>query len=263
VLITSLPKETVGASLLVKAYFDRRPYEELQFRDMKAFACLNRVAGYGKKRVPDEKVRQTQKDLQVRITALRQKLSVPLKAMADQEERLAICIDKERRIHSQIPIVSGKRIIDDKTRPSLKSLSGEMAQCRRQIKSIESKWGKDLERLRKYEKAWLRLHGKEYVYRIDVELDQIMSYFRIGLVNLSSRFLHECLPKHTMALSKLLHNTLLMPAAIELTKGIRRIMLKRNPKDPEGMQILEPALQKLNDLRIEHLDGRRIEFSLV
>jgi len=37
-------------------------------------------------------VRQTQKDLQVRITALRQKLSVPLKAIADQEEHLAICI---------------------------------------------------------------------------------------------------------------------------------------------------------------------------
>src|SRR6266699_2688043 len=46
VLITSLPRETVGASLVVKAYFDRWPHEELQFRSMKSFACLNRVAGY-------------------------------------------------------------------------------------------------------------------------------------------------------------------------------------------------------------------------
>jgi transposase len=263
VLITSLPKETVGASLLVKAYFDRWPYEELQFRGMKAFACLNRVAGYGKKRLPDEKVCETQKDLQVRITALRQKLSLPLKAIADQEEHLAICIEKERHIHSQSPIVSGKRIIDEQRQPIVKSLSAEMAQCRRRTKSIESDWSKDLQRLRRYEKEWLRLQGKEYVYRIDVELDQIMAYFRIGLVNLSSWFLHECLPKHTMALSKLLHNILLMSAEIKLTKDIRRIMLKRNLKDPEGMQRLEPALQKLNDLRIQHLDGRRIEFSLV
>src|SRR5205807_2144112 len=50
VLITSLPRETVGASLVVKAYFDRWPHEELQFRSMKSFACLNRVAGYGKKK---------------------------------------------------------------------------------------------------------------------------------------------------------------------------------------------------------------------
>ena len=63
VLITSLPKETVGASLVVKAYFDRWPHEELQFRSMKSFACLNRVAGYGKKKLPDEKVRKTQKEL--------------------------------------------------------------------------------------------------------------------------------------------------------------------------------------------------------
>lgn len=262
VLITSLPRETVGASLLVKTYFDRWPCEELRFKDMKAFACLNRVAGYGKKRVPDEKVRQTQKDLQVRITALRQKLGVPLKAMADQEERLSICIDKKCRIHSQSPIAGGKRVIDEQKRPILKSLSGEMAQCRRLIKSIESEWSKDLPRLRKYEKEWLRLQGKEYVYRIDVELDQIMSYFRIGLVNLSSWFLHECLPKQKMALSQLLHNILLMPAEIELTKDIRRVRLKRNLKNPEGMQGLEPALRKLNDLKIPHLDGRRIEFAL-
>jgi hypothetical protein len=260
VLITSLPKETVGASLVVKAYFDRWPYEELQFRDMKSFACLNRVAGYGKKKLPDEKVRQTQKELRGRITALRQRLRVPLKAIADQEERLSVCIDKERRIHSQCQVLDGKRVVDEQARPILKSLSREMAQCRRQIKSIESEWRKDLHRLRRYEKEWLRLQGKEYVYRIDVELDQIMAYFRVSLVNLSSWFLHECLPKHTMSLAQFLHSILLMPAEIELTKDIRRIRLTRNLKDPEGMVRLEPALQHLNDLQIQHLDGRRIEF---
>lgn len=260
VLITSLPKETVGASLVVKAYFDRWPYEELQFRGMKSFACLNRVAGYGKKKLPDEKVRQTQKELRGRITALRQRLRVPLKAIADQEERLSVCIYKERRIHSQCQVLDGKRVVDEQARPILKSLSREMAQCRRQIKSIESEWRKDLHRLRRYEKEWLRLQGKEYVYRIDVELDQIMAYFRVSLVNLSSWFLHECLPKHTMSLAQFLHSILLMPAEIELTKDIRRIRLKRNPKDPEGMVRLEPALQYLNDLQIQHLDGRRIEF---
>jgi len=263
VLITSLPKETVGASLVIKAYFDRWPYEELQFRSMKSFACLNRVAGYGKKKLPDEKVRRTQKELQGRITALRQSLRVPLKAIADQEERLAVCIDKQRRIHSQGQVVDGKRVVDEQRRPILQSLFREIAQCRRQIKSIEAEWGRDLHRLRRYEKEWLRLQGKDYVYRIDVELDQIMAYFRVALVNLSSWFLHECLPKHTMALAQFLHNILLMSGEIELTKDIRRIRLRRNPKDPEGMARLEPALQQLNNLQIQHLDGRRIEFVAV
>lgn len=61
VLITSLPKETVGASLVVKAYFNRWPHEELQFRSMKSFACLNRVAGYGKKSCPTRRCNRLRK----------------------------------------------------------------------------------------------------------------------------------------------------------------------------------------------------------
>jgi hypothetical protein len=54
-----------------------------------------------------------------------------------------------------------------------------------------------------------------------------------------------------------------MPAEIELTEGVRRITLERNPKDPGGMARLEPALQRLNELNIRHLDGQQIEFVMV
>ena len=262
VLITSLPKEAVGASLVVKAYFDRWPYEELQFRSMKSFACLNRVAGYGKKKLPDGRVRLAQQRLQAQITALRQSLRVPLKRIADQEERLANCIEKERRLQSRAEVVDGRRVIDERGRARLRSVSREMGECRRQIASIESDCGKDLRRLRKYEREWLRLQGKDHVYRIDVELDQIMAYFRVALVNISSWFLNQCMGKHSMSLAKLLHNILLLPAEIEITKDTRRITLKRNSRDPHGMARLEPALDKLNELQIRHLDGRRVEFAI-
>src|SRR6266699_1971351 len=123
VLITSLPRETVGASLVVKAYFDRWPHEELQFRSMKSFACLNRVAGYGKKKLSDETVRAKQKELGARITEWRQKLAVPLKAMADQEERLALGLEKQRQIHSRCPIVEGRRVVEEESQVRLQSLS--------------------------------------------------------------------------------------------------------------------------------------------
>src|SRR5436305_11990792 len=71
-----------------------------------------------------------------------------------------------------------------------------------------------------------------------------------------------CLGRSSMSLSKLLHTILLMPAEIELTKEVRRVKLRRNPKDPEGMKKLEPALERLNELRIQHLDQKRIEFVL-
>src|SRR6266700_4649188 len=262
VLITSLPRETVGASLVVKAYFDRWPHEELQFRSMKSFACLNRVAGYGKKKLSDETVRAKQKELGARITEWRKKLAVRLEAMAGQEERLALSMEKQRRIHSRCPIVKGRRVVEEESQVRLTSLGREIAQYRRQMKSIQAEWGKDLKRLRNYEQQWLRLQGKDFVYQIDVELDQIMGFFRISLVNLSCWFLRECLGRSLMSLSKLLHTILLMPAEIELTKEVRRVKLRRNPKDPEGMKKLEPALERLNELRIQHLDQKRIEFVL-
>ena len=262
VLITSLPREAVGASLVVKAYFDRWPHEELQFRSMKSFACLNRVAGYGKKKLPDEKVRGKQKELEERIMQWRQKLAVPLKAMADQEERLALALAKQRQIHSSCPIMDGRRVVQAENQVRLTTLAREIAECRRQMKALEGEWGKDLRRVRKYEKQWLRLQGKEFVYQIDVELDQIMGFFRISLVNLCCWFLRECMGKSSMSLSKLLHRILLIPAEIELTKDVRRVKLRRNPKDPGLMEKLAPALQKLNELRIQHLDERRIEFVL-
>src|SRR5438105_1481261 len=191
VLITSLPRQAVGASLVVKTYFDRWPREELQFRSMKSFACLNRVAGYGKKKLPDERVRNKQKELQARISVWRKKLAVPLKAMADQEEQLALCLEKERRTHSRCPVVDGQRVMAEDAQARLKSLARERARCQREMKSIHGEWGKELRRLRKYEQQWLRLQSKDFVYHIDVELDQIMAFFRISLVNISCWFLRE------------------------------------------------------------------------
>jgi transposase len=263
VLITSLPREMVGASLVVKAYFDRWPHEELQFRHMKSFACLNRVAGYGKKRLPDENVRAKQKELGARITEWRKRLAEPLQAMADEEERLALALERQRRIHARCPIREGRRVVDEESQIRLTSLAREIVQCRREMKDIEEERGKDLRRLRKYEKEWLRLQGKDFVYQIDVELDQLMGFFRISLVNLSCWFLRECMGKSSMSLARFLHMILLLPAEIELTKDVRRVKLQRNQKDAEGMDKLEPALQRLNELRIQHLDRRRIEFVLV
>ena len=90
-----------------------------------------------------------------------------------------------------------------------------------------------------------------------------MAYFRIALVNLSSWYLNECLERHTRSLAKFLHNILLTPAEIELTKDVSRIKLKRNPKDSEGMAEPEPTLKRLNELEIKHLDGKRIAFEMV
>jgi hypothetical protein len=89
-----------------------------------------------------------------------------------------------------------------------------------------------------------------------------MGFFRIALVNIASWFLSECFEKHPMSLARLLHAILMMPADIHLMKDVRRVVLKRNPKDRQMMALLEPALRRLTDLNIRDLDKRKIEFGI-
>ena len=90
-----------------------------------------------------------------------------------------------------------------------------------------------------------------------------MAYFRISLVNLSCWFLKQCMGNSKMSLARFLHTILLLPAEIELTRDLKRVKLRRNPKDPRRKNQLLPALERLNQLEILDLDQRRIEFALI
>jgi hypothetical protein len=261
VLITSLPMDAVEMSLVVKAYFDRWPCEELQFRGMKQFACLNRVAGYGKKEIPDDKVRDKQQKLRDDIVALKRNLREPLQSIADQGQRIAKAIAKERRLKAQGKLVDGERRVPKAVALQLEELNAEIVAGQKEIKAVEAEAGRPLSRLRKYEKEWLRLQGRDNVYRVDVELDQIMGFFRIALVNMAAWFLRNGL-KGTMSLARLFNAILMIPAQIELTDERRRVILKRNDKDPAMMMQLESALRELTDMDIKDLENRSIEFQL-
>ena len=52
------------------------------------------------------------------------------------------------------------------------------------IKAIEATYSNDLRALRKTSKEWLRLQGKDTVFEADVELDQILTYYRASLVHI-------------------------------------------------------------------------------
>jgi hypothetical protein len=261
-LATSLPANVVDPSLVVKSYFDRWPCEEHQFREMKHFSCLSRVAGYGMKKIPDDGVREKQRKLKDDIDKLERSLVEPVERIDAEAAKIKRLIDKERQIKSHGRIVDGQRRLKAGDRAELKELGRQIAASGRQIKTIEAEAGRPLKRLRRKQAEWMRLQDKDYVYRIDVELDQIMGFFRIALVNIASWFLRNCFGGEPMSLARLFHSILMLPAKIELTDDIRRVVLARNQKDPNMMSQLDSALHRLNDLRINDLKGRLIEFQL-
>ncbi len=168
VLLTSLPSDTTGASLVVKAYFDRWPPEELSFRSIKGFASLHRVAGYGKQLADDPNVREKQEELKASIKELKQVLKKPLAEISRETATLSDCIRQEHELRIRGGIKDGERIQSEEDQESLKACEREIAGIQGRIKRIEKKHEKKFNKLKRCEKSWLHLQGKEVVYKADL-----------------------------------------------------------------------------------------------
>lgn len=60
----------------------------------------------------------------------------------------------------------------------------------REIKKIEKGHLDHFKLLRKHKREWVHcLQGKETIYKVDVELDQIVTFHRVSLANLYAYFI--------------------------------------------------------------------------
>jgi hypothetical protein len=263
VLLTNLPAKIVDASDVVLSYFRRWPAQELQFRYKKAVVSLNRVAGYGRKKIKNPRMLEAQKKAAKKIEELSKQLEKPFEEISIHEKSIANIIPKERKIRAQGTIRNGKRILPKKFQQELENYGKKIDFHKRAIKKIEKEHGNKFKPLRKHQKEWLRLQGKEKVYEIDVELDQIVTFHRISLANLLSYFIKHFLDGASISMVMVLHRIIHIQATIEESNEVRKVKLKRNDKDPEMMTKLSFALEKLNRLRIQGPRGKYMEFSLL
>ncbi|MFX0203286.1 MAG: hypothetical protein ACFFCW_44850 [Candidatus Hodarchaeota archaeon] len=260
VLLTNLPSKIVDASDVVLSYFRRWPSQELQFRYNKAVVSLNRVAGYGRREIENPRVLEAQQKAAKSIEELSKELAKPSQEISVHEKAIADLIPKERRIRAQGTIIKGKLILPKELHQELEKYSKKIDF---HIKKIEKEHGDKFKKLRKHQKEWLRLQGKERVYEIDVELDQIVTFHRISLANLFAYFIKHFLDGASISMTMILHRIIHLKAIIEESEEVRRIKLTRNDKDPEMMRKLSFALEKLNRLQIRGPRGKYMSFSLV
>lgn len=262
VLLTSLLAKMVGPSLVVKGYFERWPQQELVFRGMKGFSSLHRVAGYGSPLVEEPKVREKQQELEEKLQFLKVQLQKPLEELAQETEALTVLIEKERVLRAKSRIENGKRILESSDMKTLQTCTNEIKKVQQRMKTIENAHKDGLKTLHKCEASFLRLQGKEVVYQIDVELDQILTYFRVSLSNICAYFLKEDRKMSPLSFSTLMQSILFLNGEVEETHKQRRIVLMRNSKEPALMKKLEKALIKLNSLSLKTLSGKHYEFFL-
>jgi len=262
VLLTSLPVETAGLSEVVRSYFDRWPAQELQFKSMKSTVSLHRVAGYGKQKVQDEKIAERQGHAAKMINRLTEVLRKPLEDIGVLEASIAKLIPKERRLRNKSEIIHGKRELSEKLRGQLESYGKQIAKHEKEIKKIEKEHPDQFRLLRKHRREWLRLQGKETIYKVDVELDQIVTFHRVSLANLYAYFIKHFLGGKPMSMTDLLHKIIHLPATIKETDDVRKIILDYNKKDKLMMEKLSKAIEKIKCLACYWTPRQRMEFSL-
>lgn len=259
-LVTSIPKTLFDASEVVKAYFDRWPCSEKQYAMMKAALCFYQVVGYGKKLVADENMLDRIKKLQTDLQRLQHELEIPLLQITAKEQELQTLFQEERRLREKSEIKDGKRIQSRRNQRALETCRRDIGKIRREIKKIEKPFQKQFASLRQKSREFARIQGKREVYHVDVELDQLLTSFRLTLANLLAFLAKEILDDTPIEMNTLIQSILFLSGRIEHLPNRRKIFINQNKKDPKFMAKLAKGLSKLNSLNIRHPSGAIYEF---
>jgi len=262
VVITDIPRELLDESEVVKKYFDRWPLQEKVFREEKSGVHIQYVSGHGTKIDSYDKMVGKHKKICETISHLKLKLGAPLVEINVIDAELTDLYQQEKILREKSNIVEGKRILDDADAICLKECESNINRCNRQKAKIEKEHEEDFDKLRKNVEEEKRLRGKDKVYRVDVELDQIMTCFKMSFVNLCSFFLIKCFEGEKFELLTLMESIFQLDGGASVSDDRKVIDIEMNPKEPDLMDKLYKGLQILNTMQVHDLEGREIGFKV-
>lgn len=262
VAVTDLPAQIINGSWVVKSCFDRWPLQELQFKTMKSTVSIHRVMGFGKKKIPDVKMRKKQEQVRRGIDKIHSELRDVLDEIGVLNQELVPFYKEERKLKEKTIIRDGKREGDADTLSALETCQKEINRKKRSIGKLKKPHKAKFDKLQRLRKEWKRIQGKDYVYVVDVELDQLVTCFRMSFVNLCSFFLSHCIKDRKMELQTLIQSFFMLSGSVTETRRERVVTLNRNPKEPDMMEKLAFGLDVLNSFDIMSIDGKKYSFSL-
>jgi hypothetical protein len=260
VLVTDIPRELLDESEVVKKYFDRWPLQEKIFREEKSGVGIQHISGYGTKIESYDKMIERHREICETITKFKSKIEVPLKEKSFIEDQLADLYQLERSLREKSEIIEGIRILSDVDAFVLEECEKEINRFIRQKAKIEKENKDDFEKYERYMEEEKRIRDKDKIYRIDTELDQIMTCFKLSFVNLCSYFLTKCFDKEKFELLTLMESIFQLAGSASVSSDRKIIDIEMNPKEPDLMDKLYRGLQILNNMQVHDLEGRAIEF---
>lgn len=145
----------------------------------------------------------------------------------------------------------------------MKTCQKEINHTKRSISKLKKPHKAKFDKLQRLRKEWKRIQGMDYVYAVDVELDQLITCFRMSFVNLCTFFLSHCIKDGKMELQTLIQSFFMLSGSVTETKSERVVTLNRNPKEPNMMDKLALGLEVLNSFNIMNIYGKKYSFQLM
>jgi transposase len=263
VLITSLSQSIFSTDNVVKSYFDRWPAQELSFKDMKSGVNINRAVGFTKKLIDNEKVLLKIEKLQQAIREIEKELESPLSEIKEIEKILLLKIEQERSYRERSIVVKGERKLPELDAKNLKDIQSEINSLKRKIKAIEMDDEKSFNSLKMKKSELARIIDKKKIYSVDVELDQIMTCFKISFANICCYLLEKCFNGERMTLQQIFETIFELRGKVTIDGNQRNIAIEINTKQENLMKQLESAFDCINPLGIKDIYGNKYNFKFL
>lgn len=261
-LVTSIPPKIFDAHDFVTAYFECWPQCEKQYAIRGAAVCFYQVVGYGNSPVDDIKMLERINEYQTDIQQLKQELEVPISQIIPISQKFDKLFETERELFDHSKIKKGKRVQSKQNLNALKTCQREIGKLQRHLKKIEEPFKKEFKNWRNKSKEFARIQGKEKVYNVDVELEQLLTSFRLTFANILAFLAKEIMDESSIEMNTLIQSILFLSGTIEQLPDYRKVCINQNKKVPKFMTKLS-NLSKLNNLNIRHPSGAIYVFKIV
>ena len=268
--VTNIPKDNMNASKIVDTYYKRWPNQENQFRDMNNGGDISTNYGYGKLQVINLVVQKNMKYLYEQIKSKNEKIDYLVNKVVASEKQRKQGKLKISQIEAQIKQASEKTSIS-KLLKKLKQLYEKIEKSKTNIVLIESKTKIEITKfenqkkrqevlLKKHQTEYDRIKKKELVYQNDIELNQLLSSYKIAFANLSAYILQEYFSGLTLSVEKLINKIYRRPGKLLIKGKKKEIQIYLNKKDTEISNKIINACEVINAKNIKWGHNNVIKF---
>jgi hypothetical protein len=277
---TLVEPEAVPDAQVIELYFARWPRQEHVFRNAAGRLHLDAHHGYGKRQINNVAVLDRLDQMDARL----RKATTNLQTWESRcVERVAV-LSQEKEAGTQVrarlavlretmdAAIAGGRAGTSEFQVAWKTarafepwLASHHGRVEAAAASVQVANG-HVERLRgriaTLAEERPRLERRRQIFTVDVELDQILTAFKLTFLNLCSTLLTRYLGGRPLQLDTLIRGILTLPGEREYTATTETIRIWRQPRDRDIMPLVETACRLLTDRSLVR-DKRLLRYEVV